>query len=164
MIYRSIPNVGVTIALLSALMICGCSGYRSPSIQLTSVRMNEESEEASVFTFELELQNPNPEPIRLREFHYRLRMNGQEVYVGRRAASTTLHSHALQTIELPAVVRFQLLGWTRRERPQSLSYELTGTLLYETPGELAEILLDIGVRRPKVTFAKVGRLDITEGR
>ena len=91
-------------------------------------------------------------------------MNGQEVYVGRRAASTTLHSHALQTIELPAVVRYKQLGWTQRDRPQSLSYELKGTLLYETPGELAEILLDIGVRRPKVTFAKVGRLNLIEGR
>ena len=126
--------------------------------------MTEESEEAVAFTFELELQNPNPEPIELREFHYRLSMNGQEVYVGRRAASITLHAHALQTIELPAVMRYHLFGWTRRDRPQSLSYELKGTLLYMTPGELAEILLDIGVRRPTVTFAKVGRLDLIEGR
>ena len=164
MIYRSIPKAVSTFVQLSALLLCGCSGYRAPTIQLTSVTMTEESEEATALTFKLELQNPNPEPIELREFHYRLSMNGREVYVGRRAASTTLHSHALQTIELPAVVRYEKLGWTQRDRPQSLSYALKGTLLYETPGELAEILLDIGVRRPKVTFAKVGRLDLIEGR
>ncbi len=161
---RSIPKAVSIFVLLSALMLCGCSGYRAPTIQLTSVTMTEESEEATAFTFKLELQNPNPEPIELREFHYRLSMNGREVYVGRRAASTTLHSHALQTIELPAVVRYEKLGWTQRDRPQTLSYALKGTLLYETPGELAEILLDIGVRRPKVTFAKVGRLNLIEGR
>lgn len=164
MIHLSMIRAGSILALFSALLIGGCSGYRAPLIQLTSVTMTEESEEASVFTFELELQNPNLEPIELREFQYRLTLNGQEVYVGRRAASTTLHSEALQTIELPAVVRYQLLGWTRSDRPQTLSYELRGTLLYVTPGELAEILLDIGVRRPKVTFAKVGRLDLAEGR
>ena len=145
---------------LLILFLGGCSSYRPPSIQLMGVTIAEESDEAITLSFELELQNPNTEPIELREFRYEVSLNGQVVYSGRRAAGTTLHSRSVQHLNLPGVARYELLGWTRQTRPRIVDYQLSGTLLYLTPGELAEILLDTGVRRPTVNFSQVGQLTL----
>ena len=82
------------------------------------------------------------------------------VYVGRRAAGTTLHPETGNHISLPAVVRYDTMGWSNRSLPPAVEYHLSGELLYVTPGELAEILLDTGVRKPRVRFSRAGRLDL----
>ena len=46
--------------------------------------------------------------------------------------------------------------------PESFTYRLGGTLEYVTPGEIAEILLDTGLRRPKVIFAATGSVETVD--
>ena len=60
---------------------------------------------------------------------------------------------------MPAVVPFKRAGWTGP--PAQFRYEITGTLLYVTPGEFAEILLDTGLRRPKASFTMSGIVGTT---
>ena len=141
------------------LLATGCAGYRPPSIQLVGVRLVEQSDEAATFQFDLELKNPNDEPIELREFRYTLRLNDRDVFVGRRAATTTLQPGTVNQDSLPTVIRYETMGWTSRALPETVEYQLSGTLLYVTPGELAEILLDTGVRKPTVRFSRSGRLE-----
>lgn len=155
------PRTLVKIILFGGLLWAGgCSGYRPPSIQLVAVRLIEQTEEAAAFHFDLILENPNDEPIELREFRYVLRLDDVTVYVGRRAAGTTLHPETGNHISLPAVVRYDTMGWSNRSLPPAVEYHLSGELLYVTPGELAEILLDTGVRKPRVRFSRAGRLDL----
>ena len=158
-----LPRTLFKIILFFGLLFAGgCSGYRPPSIQLVAVRLIEQTEEAAAFHFDLILENPNDEPIELREFRYSLNIDGVNVYIGRRAAGTTLHPETGNHISLPAVVRYDTMGWTNRSLPPAVEYQLSGELLYVTPGELAEILLDTGVRRPKVRFNRAGRLELPE--
>ena len=151
---------GAFVTVIALLMAGGCTGYRPPSIQLTGVRLIERSDEAAAFHFDLELQNPNTEPIELREFRYTLSLDGTAVFTGRRAATTTLHSGAGNLASLPAVVRFETMGWSNGLLPDAVEYQLSGTLLYITPGALAEMLLDTGVRKPIVRFNREGRLEL----
>lgn len=160
MTYR-LPRLLFTIILVGGFLGGGgCSRYRPPSIQLVSVRLIEQTEEAAAFHFDMILENPNDEPIELREFRYTLNLDNANVFVGRRAAGTTLHPETGNQISLPVVVRYDTMGWSNRTLPPAVEYQLSGELLYVTPGELAEILLDTGVRKPKVRFSRAGRLDL----
>lgn len=153
--------LGCQVFLIGFLaFLTGCSTYKPPSIQLVQVSLAERSPEAAAFHFMLEIQNDNSEPIELREFRYRLDLNGQEIFTGRREVGTTLLAQSTKRIALPGVVRFEAAGWTAQAFPQVVNYRLSGTLLYVTPGELAEILLDTGVRRPEVHFVSTGNLEL----
>lgn len=143
--------------------MAGCAGYRPPSIQLADVRLSERSSEAAALEFDLVLENPNAEPIELREFRYSLSLDGRHVYEGRRAAFTTLHPGVESRITLPGVVRFDSMGWADDALPPAADYRLSGNVMYVTPGALAEILLDTGVRRPKTGFTRRGRLEFVSG-
>lgn len=140
------------------MVLPGCTSYRPPRIRLVSVELSERTDEATAFRFQLEVTNDNTEPIELREVRYILMVEGEQVYEGRRAAGTVLHGGATATLSLPAVVPHSLID-IAGETPPSVSYRLSGGLLYVTPGELTEILLDTGVRRPTVQFRQSGRLE-----
>ncbi len=147
------------LALLPVLT--GCTAYRAPEIRLTGVFPTEVTDEATALRFMLDVTNPNDEPIELREVRYSLAVNGERVFLGRRAVGTTLHGGATTRIELPAVVPDAVAGFLANARPDEVDYRLAGEMIYVTPGELAEILLDTGVRRPVARFDQSGRLSFT---
>ncbi|MCZ6834228.1 MAG: hypothetical protein O7G85_00495 [Planctomycetota bacterium] len=158
---RCRPRFITLILLLAGLLpFSGCTNFKPPSIKLANVRLVERTDEAVAFHFDLVLENPNDEPIELREFRYALTLDEAQIYRGRRAAFSTLHPGTISEMTLPAVVRFDLLNDAGQTLPEAMNYQLTGTLLYETTGELAEILLDTGVRKPEVRFSVGGRLDL----
>ena len=44
-----------------------------------------------------------------------------------------------------------------------VEYELSGSVVYVTPGEIAQILFDAGVRKPRSSFRQSGTLDFSTG-
>jgi hypothetical protein len=42
-------------------------------------------------------------------------------------------------------------------------FEIEGKLSYTTPGSIAQVLFDTGVRRPSVHFRQEGEVDLTPG-
>jgi len=40
-------------------------------------------------------------------------------------------------------------------------FEIAGHLAYTTPGQIAEILFDAGLRRPSVAFRDAGEIDLS---
>jgi len=149
--------------ILAAAAPAGCAGYRPPSIRLADVRLAERTDEAASFRFELIVENPNEDPVELREIRYTLALDGETIYHGRRAALTTLHAGTTSVIVLPAVVRFDRAGWPADALPPRADYELAGGMVYVTPGTLAEMLLDTGVRTPTASFRQVGSLSFAGG-
>jgi hypothetical protein len=147
------------LSLLSALT--GCTGYRTPTIHLTDVAPIEVTDVATALRFSLDVTNPNDEPVELREVRYSLAVDRGRVFEGRRAVGTMLHGGATTRVELPAVVPDAVAGFEANARPADVEYRLAGELIYVTPGELAEILLDTGVRRPTARFAESGRLSLS---
>ncbi len=74
--------VGVAVLAAGA---AGC-GHRSPTVAVAAVTLGDSSDEALVLQFQLDLVNLGSEPLRLREFRYRLSIDGKPVFRGRRAA------------------------------------------------------------------------------
>ena len=68
------------------------------------------------------------------------------------AVQVTFGERRASRVTKPAAGHFAKAGVD----PAEYAYDLSGTLLYVTPGELAEILLDTGLRKPKVRFRRQG--------
>jgi hypothetical protein len=152
------PPVPRVLALILILFVplTGCSAYRPPTLEIAGVTVAERSPEATRVDFEVELTNPNDEPLELRTFTYTLNVDGHTVFNGRRSAEATLARKSTRRIVLPAVITTDAAVGPGPE----YRYQLRGSLLYITPGELAEILLDTGLRKPRVRFSREGVVEI----
>ena len=133
----------------------GCSRFAAPKIEVVKCSVQAQTEMAAQMGLVLEITNPNEEPINLLACDYELFVDGRRVYSGRRAAEQTVNRRSVRQLLIPAVVRFEQVGWPGAI-PPSYAYRVSGTLHYTTPGELAETLLDTGLRRPKQGFSGKG--------
>jgi len=148
--------LGLTLALGPAAL-SGCTRYAAPTLRTAGVSVADETAEGLVLAFSLDASNPNDVPLPLRDVHYSLWLEGQEVFTGVRSAQATLSRKGTGRIVLPAVVAIQ----PGRPAPSGVvRYRLAGSLVYQTPGEIAQILFDTGVRRPTAQFADAGELDL----
>lgn len=143
-------------ALLVAVWLPGCTMLQPPDLETHGAVLTELSDDAAVFNFRVAMNNPNDDSLQLLEMIYELRIDGEPVYEGRRAVQRTLGPRTEAAMELPAVIPFTRVGWTEASRPDSVRYDLRGRLQYVTPGYIAEILFDTGVRRPRVSFSSTG--------
>jgi LEA14-like dessication related protein len=138
----------------------GCSGYQDPSIQPAGAAMVEKTDEALTLRLAVDLDNPNNEPLKLLEFEYDVQVNGVRVHKGVRAAETTLAANGHKQVQIPAVVRYDTMQWTREGVPASAKYAVRGELRYITPGEIAQVFFDTGVRKPSASFAWTGEVPL----
>lgn len=141
----------------AAGLLGGCSSYEAPNLKVMEARVTERSGEGVVLTFTIDAENPNEESLPLRDVQYRVTLDGREVFSGKRSAEATLRRYGTQQIRLPAVVAMSEPGASAA----AANYRIEGTLWYTTPGEIAEILFDAGVRQPSVGFSGEGKADLT---
>jgi hypothetical protein len=142
--------------------VCGgCSWYHAPDLDVVSVQRAQETDEGMVLSFGLDASNENEVALPLKTVRYSLELEGKRVFSGRRAAEATLRRKGTQRILLPAAVPWEKIGG---EAPAGdVPYRLSGELSYVTPGQLAEILFDTGVRRPSVRFSEKGVIAFSPG-
>lgn len=145
------------VMMTPGILLGGCVGG-APSVLVTDATVLETTEEAVAIGIGLDLVNGSSVPLDVRQIDYVVSVDGRTVYEGRRAAQTTLPSAGASRIDVPAVIRFDDAGWTDASAPPSATYRISGHVLYLSPGELAEILLDAGVRKPTVSFRGEGRV------
>jgi LEA14-like dessication related protein len=138
----------------------GCSNSQSPQIQVQSATIVQTTDDALVVAFDVLLSNPNSKPLELIEFNYVLHVDDAAVYSGRRDAQTTLPARGQWTLTIPAVVPFSDVPWDIASMPDQARYEMHGTLLYISPGALAEVLMDAGLYRPTTGFGAAGALTL----
>jgi hypothetical protein len=153
------------IITVACFVLGGCSNYRDPSIALGGSKVADVSDEALALKFSLDLKNPNNEPLKLLQFKYDVNIDGKRVYSGMRSAEATLASSSARQLEIPAVVRFADLGWNPgnpQSMPPHAQYSVSGTLEYITPGDIAQLLLDTGVRKPSVSFSGAGEVALSQ--
>ena len=151
----------LTIFMLNAaLVLAGCSSYQHPSVEVTGVRLGEVTDEAAALQFSVNMHNPNNEPLTLLEFEYGLHVDGRKVYEGKRAAETVLATRGSKQVTIPAIIRFDATEprWSPEAMPDEAQFSLNGKLKYITPGKIAEVLFDLGVKRPTVQFSDEGRV------
>ncbi len=148
----------LALAVLGALLT-GCSRYKHPELSVAEVKLTEETASGYVLEFVLDTRNDNPEPLPLREVRYSLAIDGREVFSGVRSAQATLRRYGTQRISLPAAVALEPGAAPPRG---VVRYALDGELSYVTPGQIARILFDTRVRRPRLGFHERGELDLGE--
>lgn len=139
--------------------LAGCSAYRSPEIEVTGARVAQETSQGMVIDFTLNASNANEVDLPLERVTYTVRLNGERVFAGTRSAEATVRRLGTQGFVLPAAIDLTTFDPPAGEVP----YEITGSVVYVTPGEIAQILFDVGVRRPRSTFRQRGTLDFGAG-
>ena len=139
----------------------GCTVYRDPSVSVVGATVTETADGLLGIELSLLLENPNEQPLALHEFNYTLAVDGAVAYQGRWAASATLPASGTRRLSIPAVVRYDQVGRMASSGESKPRYDLAGYVLYIVPGEIAEILFDTGVRKPKASFTAQGVLDLT---
>lgn len=153
--------LGGVVAAVSAAGLTGCSAYKAPLFEVIAIEETARSDEALLLTFVLTAENRNDRDLPLEQARYRLSLDGQRVFSGRRSAEAVVRRFGKQTIELPAVVPADQFDLARFDAASELRYTLTGSVEYQTPGELAEVLFDTGVRRPKAGLNASGMISLS---
>jgi Late embryogenesis abundant protein len=147
----------IAVLIFSACLLAGCSSYSAPGLKIASARIAEETGSGLVLDFAIDATNRNEIELPLYEVRYTLRLDGREVFSGVRSPEASLRRFGTQTIHIPAVVAVSP-GSPRPTGPRA--YSLDGTLGYITPGQVARVLFDIKVRRPRVGFHEEGSIDL----
>lgn len=144
------------LLVLSLAALAGCQSYSSPAITVLSSEPTERTSDGVAMRFTLEATNTNEVALPLRDVEYSVELNGQHVFTGTRSAEATLRRLGTQQFFLPAVI----LTSQQPTPPGPAHYRISGTLTYVTPGQIAEILFDSGVRVPSVSFSGEGELNL----
>ncbi len=144
--------------LLLVPVLTGCSSYDAPRLAVSSVVLADRSDEAVVLDVTLDAENSNEVELPLETIEYTVLVDGRVVFEGTRSAEATLRREGTQQIVLPVAIRLAPDVPLRGEYP----YRIRGRLTYVTPGEIAQLLFDAGVRRPRVGFRDEGVIDFGE--
>jgi hypothetical protein len=137
----------------------GCQSYKAPDLSVASVTPGERTPDGASMVFTLDARNDNDVALPLRTVEYRLSLDGREVFNGTRSAEATLRRLGVQQVRLPVAVA-AAGGAGPASGPSK--YQLTGRMYYVTPGQLAEVLFDAGVRTPNVPFSFEGTVDLSQ--
>lgn len=148
------PLLATTLVFLT-----GCSAYDAPTIEVAGARITQETPEGVVIDFTLDATNPNEVDLPLERVRYALRLDGQQVFTGTRSAEATVRRLGTQQLTLPASIDLSRFAMPEGD----VEYELTGSVVYVTPGEIAQILFDAEVRKPRAAFRQRGTLDFGTG-
>lgn len=146
--FRLRPAALPLLALLPALG--GCWSTPAPTFTVTSVNAADSTSDGVLMTIRVEAESTAEDALPLREINYQVSLDGREVFRGARSPEATIRRFGAQTLQLPVVFPANLaVGASPR-------YEVSGTVKYAEPGTIAEVLLDLGVRTPTVSFRGSG--------
>ena len=146
----------VCVVVLAACMLAasgGCTSAIVPPVDVYEMTLVDASDEAVRFDIDLEIENRSDDSITLREFRYTFETASGATFRGRRAALATLQAGRRQSFVLPVV-----LAHDEAVAAAEGEWTLTGRVHYLTPGEVARVLFDAGLRRPRAGFSGSGAL------
>lgn len=144
-------RVSLLLVLLSGCFLFGC--VTRPTAGVEAGAATRATDEAIVLTFTVVARNRGETELPLRMVDYRLVVDGERVFRGRRSAEATLSRKDEQRIELPVPVR-----WEDLPEGES-SYRLSGEFAYTLPGIFWQAMFDAGLYRPGADFELEGTLD-----
>ena len=145
------------VVCAGATLAGGCRSTSAPRLEHAAASMQERTADGVAMLFTLDAYNDNDSPLPLRDVQYSVTLDGREIFRGKRSAEATLRRKGVQQLHLPAVIALR-----PGEAPPSgvSNFRLRGTLTYVTPGKVAELLFDTGVRVPTAGFETTGQIDL----
>lgn len=158
-------------AALTAFAVAACSPYKAPTLTVADAKATQETDAGLALAFTLDARNENNVALPLREVRYELDISDSDqdsslkrVFTGIRSPEASIRRLGEQPVVLPTVIRLRDENGNPLPRPVGIhAFRLWTKLTYITPGALAEVLFDTGVRRPDVTITQTGRLDFGPG-
>lgn len=138
------------------MLLClgGCNKAVAPTFKAVGVREVQQDGDRSVIEFLIEATNPNRDPLPLRQVHYTVRLDDQDVFSGVRSPETTLHTYSSHVFELPAVLELGSFSGTG-----IVNYTIVGTVQYIPPGQLSEVLFDAEIKVPEAVLNLSGTIN-----
>lgn len=134
----------------------GCSSQPAPAMRVVDAHLVQMTEDGFVVLVTVEGHNKSDDPLPLRMVNYSVSIDGERVFQGIRSAECTLPRNGSHAIRLPAAAPIAALP-SGAPGPGA-EYEIRGTVEYETPGVLSDILFDAGVLRRTAGFSGSGEL------
>lgn len=140
-------SVVVAAAGVAGVAMGGCFHAR-PTVDVVSTRADGLSAAGQRIVVVLEGRHTNEEEFPLERARYRVERasDGAVLFEGERLAEAVLPPAGVQRFELPAAIPAEA-GLMSGE-----PLVVSGTVTYEVPGTIAELLFDTRVRRPKARF------------
>jgi hypothetical protein len=141
--------------VLAAAMLVGCgsenklapSWVNDPQVSVDAVELTGRSDLGAAMQVVVTLTNPNEDALPLVGASYKVAINGA-IYQTRTNPNAELPGSGQVTVRLPAAIRGM---------PED-GYTVNGTIRYKPPGQLREVMTDLGVPLPSVSFTGSGRL------
>lgn len=129
-----------------AAIAAACSSQPAPKALAQSVTVRQAGASGTVLDLSLTAANFGGDPLPLAAVHYRVYVDGREVFEGSRSAEATLSRFGERTITLPAVTTATVGAQWRAE----------GTIEYVPSGAFARALSELGLARRSVRFEGEG--------
>lgn len=145
----------VSLAVLGCALLAGCSGLQRPTSQVGSAAITDASEQGARVVIPVVLRNPNDTPLPIRETRYTIGIAGHEPFEFTDKTVATMPAQGVQTLRLPAA--FATFG-DGAEALAGRSYTIRGSVVYQPPGEIRQLLTDSGFPLPSVGFSGSGEL------
>jgi hypothetical protein len=123
-----------------------------PSAQVTSVRLDDQSEQGARVIITVALSNPNDLSLPLIRSAYTVKLGDLPAATFHEDPLKALPRTGPQTVELAAAVP------TNGASVAGMDYRVSGSITYEPPGEVRQVLTESGVPLPTVGFSSSGSL------
>jgi len=152
-----VKRVATTAALgllVGTLTGCLSVGAERPAARFGALDIDQQTGEGARVLLTVEVDNPNDFDLELTEATYKINVEGVAAFsFDGVVPDKALPPEGTQQITFPAA-----LGAGGRPL-QGRSYNVSGSLTYEPPGELRAILTESGFPLPSVPFSGSGRLE-----
>ena len=138
--------------VFALLLGVGCkSTHITPSVEVLSLNVVEQTDEGARMVLTLAVDNPNDYALQVYDATYRVNVDGHEPFVfADFAVVPAMSPLERQMFQLTAAVP------TLGEDITGRAWRVSGRFVYEVPGELNDIAYDSGVPRPAITCAQSG--------
>ena len=144
--------VAILILGVAALSV-GCSGLQTPTAEVTSVRLVEQTPDGASFLVTVAVVNPNQTALPLRKSNYTLTVPGLGEYSSSDLPNRTIPSGGVQVVTIPAAIA----GKVGNLRGKTCTIE--GSIDYEPPGEIRRLMTDSYIPLPTVDFKRTGPIE-----
>ncbi len=130
------------------LALGACASHHAPSFRVSGAELVEQTADTSVILVTIEGENPNPDALPLYAVYYSASVDGRRVLSSvERSPERTLPRFSTGSFTIPVVVsNDQIAGPVAR-------VEVSGLVVYQVPGTVAQVFFDNDIRRPSEPFA-----------
>lgn len=140
--------------MLAALMlgIVGCAGGGEPTVDVQRAVVADRTVEGARVEVTLQIDNPTDHALPVRAVDYRITVAEAGTFAMTDQPAIALPPNGQQTLILPAAFANGDTDWVGRR------VDVTGSLHYQPPGQIRELLTEYRFPLPSASFSATGAL------